>query len=123
MAADCTLRVMKRLFVVLCVAASSAWADLPPADVNGCNGKAAGDACKKDDSTDGTCVDSKCGRLDYSEGVPPKSIEYQCLKCGAKAAAPVAAKPVEEKKTSCAAVPGEALLALGALLAVRRKKS
>lgn len=108
--------------MVLCLASVAAFADVPPTDVGGCNGKTAGEACKRDEGGDGTCADSKCGRLDYSGGVPPKSVEYQCLKCEAKAA-PVAPKPVEEKKTSCAAVPGEALLALGALLALRRRKS
>lgn len=112
---------MRRFVVVLCLASAAAWADVPPADVSGCNGKTAGDACKRDDGGDGTCASSKCGKLDYSEGVPPKSVEYDCMKCEVKAAP--APKPPEEKKTSCAAVPGEALLALGALLAIRRRKS
>ncbi|MGV3621102.1 MAG: hypothetical protein ACO1OB_09815 [Archangium sp.] len=113
---------MRRLLVVLCLASTAAFADVPPADVSGCNGKSAGEACKRDDGSDGACADSKCGRLDYSGGVPPKSIEYQCLKCDAKPAAPPP-KPAEEKKSSCAAVPGEAVLALGALLALRRRRS
>lgn len=109
--------------MVLCLASTAALADVPPSDVNGCNGKTAGDACKRDDGSDGVCVDSKCGRLDYSGGVPPKEIEYQCRVCEAKPATP-APKPIEEKKkSSCAAVPGEALFALGALLAARRRKS
>lgn len=107
--------------------AGAAWADVPPADVDGCYNRSAGDACKRDDGSDGTCAASKCVKLDYSEGVPPKSIEYDCLKCEAKAAAPEpepepVAPPPEEKKSSCAAVPGEALLTLGALLALRQRR-
>ena len=106
--------------MVLCVASAAAFADVPPSDVNGCGGKQAGEACKKDDGTDGTCVSSKCGKLDYSEGVPPKSVEYDCMVCTSKPTPPPAE---EKKKSSCAAMPGEALLALGALLAMRRRKS
>ncbi|PZR18355.1 MAG: hypothetical protein DI536_00265 [Archangium gephyra] len=108
--------------MVLCLACGAAWADVPPADVSGCSGKSAGEACKRDDGSDGTCASSKCGKLDYSEGVPPKAVEYDCMKCELKAAAP-APKPPEEKKSSCAALPGEALLALGALLALRRRNA
>ncbi len=107
--------------MVLCVVAGAAWADVPPSDVSGCNGKAAGDACKRDDNSDGACAKATCSRNDYSEGPPPKSVEYECLKCEAKAA-PVA-KPPEEKKGSCAAMPGEALAVLGVLLALRKRKA
>ncbi len=43
--------------------------------------KAAGDACQKDDGSNGTCTTSMCTKLDYSDGSPPGTIEYECLIC------------------------------------------
>jgi hypothetical protein len=110
---------MTRLAVAAALVFSlGAWADIPPPDVSGCNGKAAGDACKRDDGTDGACAKSTCSRNDYSEGPPPKSVSYECLKCAP--GAPVA-KQEEKKGSSCAAVPVEGAV-LAALWLRRRKR-
>lgn len=56
-----------------------------------CDGKAKGDPCDG-----GVCVTEKCSKLDYSKGVPPSSVEYDCVKCRAKPAdapAPAAGDP------------------------------
>jgi hypothetical protein len=112
---------MKRLTVVLAVFACAAWADVPPPDSMGCRDKTAGAACKKDDGSDGSCVTAKCSRNDYSNGVPPTSVEYDCLKCQT-GAAPLNSPPTEpEKKNSCAALPGEALVGLSLVLLAWRK--
>jgi hypothetical protein len=105
---------MKRFFLACALASSAvAFADIPPADSSGCNGKKAGDACVRDDKSSGSCVSSTCTRNDYSNGPPPKQVSYDCLVCGG-------APPPSEKK--CAVAPGEAfaLLALSALLRRRR---
>jgi hypothetical protein len=113
------------LCCVLCLAAT-ARADIPPPNSADCATKAVGDRCKKDDGTMGTCESSTCSRNDYSQGIPPKSVSYECKKCG-DGAAPVAVAPVADagvapgKKSGCAAAPGLALLALGAWLGVRRR--
>lgn len=100
----------------------TAWADVPPADVLGCNDKTEGADCKRDDGSAGACAKAACTRNDYSNGPPPKTVTYECLKCADKPAAP-APKVVEEKKTSCASVPGEALGVLALVLAARRKRA
>lgn len=58
-----------------------ALADVPPPNFEGCNMKKAGDACVKDDETNGTCVQQKCSKLDYSNGTPPTTVEYDCILC------------------------------------------
>lgn len=112
---------MSRLLVAsLCVGASLALADVPPPDLGGCSGKDAGVACQKDDGTAGACASATCTRNDYSEGPPPKTVEYACLKCVSGAAiAPTPPAP-EKKSGSCAAVPGLGLAALALLLGRRR---
>ena len=61
-----------------------AHADVPSPDLSGCVGKKAGDACTRDDKSDGTCVTSTCSRNDYSHGPPPTPVSYDCVICGAK---------------------------------------
>lgn len=108
---------MTRLAVAVTLAcALGAWADIAPPNLSGCNGKKAGEACTRDDGSAGACAAAKCTRNDYSEGPPPKQVEYDCLQC-----APAAPK-VEEKKSSCAAVPGEALGGALALLTLLRRR-
>ncbi|MDP1822662.1 MAG: hypothetical protein Q8L48_05455 [Archangium sp.] len=107
---------MTRLVGVLALLASAAWADIPPADTSGCGGKTAGETCKKDDGSEGSCVKATCSRNDYSNGPPPTSVQYECLKCGAAVAA-----PAPEKKNSCAAVPAESVLALLLVVLSRRR--
>jgi len=60
--------------------ALAAYADIPPPGTDECRGKQAGDACRLG-GTPGVCADKTCGRLDYSRGVPPKSVSVPCLRC------------------------------------------
>lgn len=76
------------VFAAFVATPSAARADLIPPDVSGCSGKSAGDACKLSGGGDGQCGKSTCSKLDYSQGTPPKSVTYDCLKCGAAAPAP-----------------------------------
>lgn len=64
----------------------SAQADVPPANIAGCDGKVAGDACTDDADKRGACVKSTCSKLDYSNGTPPSSVDYECLLCDDAAA-------------------------------------
>jgi hypothetical protein len=109
---------MTRLVGLLALFAGVAWADIPPSDTSGCGGKTAGESCKKDDGSEGSCVKSTCSRNDYSNGPPPTSVQYECLKCGAAVAATA---PAPEKKSSCAAVPSGSVLALLVVVLSRRR--
>ena len=105
---------MTRLLAVAVLAlAFAAWADVPPPDISGCNGKAAGDACTRDDGSAGACAKATCSRNDYSNGPPPTSVSYECLRCEAGAA--------PAKKSSCASVPGVTVVGLLALVAGGRR--
>jgi hypothetical protein len=103
-----------RLLLLLAVLglASAALADVPPPDVSDCQSKAAGDGCKTDGNQAGACQKQTCSRLDYSDGSPPSSVQYDCLKC--------VAGVTPAKGGGCAAAPGAALAALALLLALRR---
>jgi hypothetical protein len=106
---------LSRWVVVLCaLSASLAWADVPPKDSIGCRDKTAGATCATDDGASGTCATATCTRNDYSQGPPPKSVPYECLKCVAGAA------PAAPKKSGCAAVSDLSLAAVGAWLLRRR---
>jgi hypothetical protein len=59
----------------------SAHADVIPPDVSACQGKQAGDACTVEGGSAGNCAAKKCTRLDYSDGTPPSSVEYDCVSC------------------------------------------
>jgi hypothetical protein len=137
---------MKRFLLVAVLAvASSTWADVLPPNLLGCQSRQAGASCKMESGEAGTCQPSTCSRNDYSNGIPPSVVDYECLLCTASAApapepataptpapapAPAAVQEVsplpEKKSTSCAAMPG-APLALGLVLvgglARRRKRS
>jgi hypothetical protein len=104
---------MNRIVLLVVMLSSAAWADIPPRDASGCNGKIEGAACKRDDGSEASCAKATCSRNDYSNGPPPTSVSYECLTCSG-------APPAAEKKQSCAAMPGEALLGLLVLLARRR---
>lgn len=56
-----------------------------------CRSQDEGDPCKVREET-GTCQKSTCSRNDYSEGVPPKIKQVECMVCkpGAAPPAPVA---------------------------------
>ena len=81
---------MKTLTLLALLLAAPAFADEPPTDASGCNGRKAGDSCKTDAGADGACEARKCSRIDYSKS-PPGSREVDCLIC-------VATKPKTEKK-------------------------
>lgn len=61
--------------------ATAARADVPPPNQAGCEMKNAGDACTTDDEKDGSCVKQTCSKLDYSNGTPPTSVDYECILC------------------------------------------
>lgn len=70
-----------RLLVCSLVLASHALADIPPRDTAGCSARRLGQACTTDERHPGTCAPATCSRRDYSSGLPPKSVAYECLKC------------------------------------------
>jgi hypothetical protein len=112
---------MKRLLLpAVLLLSSAAWADIAPPDTSGCRGKKASVACQTDDGQPGLCQRVKGSRLDYSQGVPPKSVAYEFLQCVATATAPAEkAAPAPQGQTSTrgfGATPGVALT-LGAILA------
>ncbi len=110
-------RALSLLFVMM---AGAAWADVPPADSIGCRDKKAGESCKRDDGSAGVCATSTCSRNDYSEGPPPKTVTYECLKCSAPP--PGAAKKNGDApgtSQSCATVPGSTLFLLACLFPLR----
>lgn len=111
---------------------SLARADVPPPNFEGCDMKKAGDACVKDDKSNGTCVQQKCSKLDYSNGTPPTSVEYDCILCsGPPGATPPddAADDAAEDEGCSVALPGVtagsmsagAAIAAG-LLVMRRRR-
>lgn len=60
----------------------SAIADTISPEESACTGKKAGDSCTVTGSTvAGNCASKKCKRLDYSDGSPPGTIEYDCMEC------------------------------------------
>jgi len=102
--------------------ASLAFADVPPPDVSGCQGKSASAACTRDDGSSGTCAKDTCTRNDYSNGPPPTPVQYECLRCKTGAAADAGDTTDPPKKSGCAAAPGLALSAVGAWLLARRRR-
>ena len=66
---------------VLVTCAFAALADIPPPDTSGCRDKALKQACTTDEHKPGSCQSSTCSRRDYSSGMPPKSVPYECLRC------------------------------------------
>jgi MYXO-CTERM domain-containing protein len=110
---------------------SLARADVPPPNLAGCDMKKAGDACVKDDDSDGSCVQQKCSKLDYSNGTPPTSVEYDCLLCSGPPAAPNDTANDAAADDGCSvALPGVTASSMGAgaaiaaaLLWMRRRRS
>lgn len=74
-------------FVGLALDATPAAADLITDEEAVCQSKSEGDACTLADAA-GSCAKSKCGKNDYSDGVPPKHVEVDCLVCVATKDAP-----------------------------------
>lgn len=69
------------LFALALTLPSSARADeAPPLENIVCGSNKAGEACEVQ-GVAGTCVADTCSRLDYSQGVPPKSVLRDCMRC------------------------------------------
>ncbi len=71
-----------------------ATADLISDEEGQCRSKKEGDACEAGGES-GTCQKSTCSRNDYSEGVPPKTKQVECMVCKPGAPDP---EPVAEEK-------------------------
>lgn len=110
------MRTLTRWWLVLGAASAlsfSAAADVIQPEVAACGSAKAGDACEVPPSDAvGSCQPSRCSKLDYSQGVPPQSVEVDCLTCVLGAPpAPEGAKTepakVDNQKTSaCVVTPG-----------------
>ncbi len=83
----------RALLVFVVLLTGHAFADIPPDNASQCQSSTAGSACTTDDGAAGTCVAQMVGRLDYSDGVPPKTKQVQMLICVASAPATVRAAP------------------------------
>jgi hypothetical protein len=101
------------LAAVLSLAVAALHADVIDPREDACRGRRAGDTC----GGGGRCVQSTCGRNDYSGGVPPKSIRVSCLLCEGPAnplSVDTAAAGGEARTTAAI---GGAVLATGVLFA------
>jgi MYXO-CTERM domain-containing protein len=67
-------------FVGIALGATSAAADVISDEEAECDGKTDGDSCSLDGKA-GSCAKSSCGKNDYSDGVPPKHVQVDCLVC------------------------------------------
>ncbi len=89
----------------------TASADVPPPGIEECEGRDVGAACDVGGRA-GSCQDSTCSRLDYSDGTPPSPVQYPCRLCVAGAAPTTSSG-------GCAAQPGGGSVAgLGVLAAL-----
>jgi hypothetical protein len=108
--------------------ASAASADVPPPNEAQCQTKKVGDSCTTDDGKSGACATSTCTRLDYSQGSPPGTEEYECKLCDESA--PQTGEESSESGGGCSIGAGDvgsglALmgLALPLLTFLRRRRS
>jgi len=76
------------------LAPSVAMADIISDEEANCRSQEVGAACTVAGEA-GTCQKSTCSRNDYSEGVPPKTKQVECMVCKAGAPEP---EPVAEEK-------------------------
>lgn len=67
-------------FLLVLLAAPPAHADIISEEEEVCRDKKAGDACTISGEA-GACITAKCGRNDYSDGPPPKTVYEDCLQC------------------------------------------
>lgn len=72
---------MKTLSLAVMLVAAVALADIPPSNSSQCGSSQPGTACTTDDGKPGTCLKQLVSRLDYSEGVPPKTKQVEMLLC------------------------------------------
>lgn len=119
-----SLRFRLPALLVLVLAGASARADVISPEEDVCRDKAVGAACDAGGAA-GHCEASKCGRLDYSHGTPPSSIEVPCQVC-----VPGPVKGAERsgaKNKGCSVDGGEGavgsvLLGLGLVALARRRR-
>ncbi|WP_309894800.1 hypothetical protein [Archangium sp.] len=90
------MRSQRLLLLAALFFSSLAWADIAPFDPDPCERAQAGAGCITESGSDGTCQWRKCSRLDYSKGVPPVSVEYDCLQC-------IVAAPLAQPSTRASA--------------------
>lgn len=128
------------LFALALTLPSSARADeAPPLENIVCSSNKAGEACEVQ-GVAGTCVADTCSRLDYSQGVPPRSVLRDCMRCQVGAppappppaivapapAAPAPAAPAASTSgchvASCTSMAPLLLLLLAPLLGRRRAR-
>ncbi len=90
------MRVLSRWIALglFALAPNVAGADIISDEEANCRSQEVGEACTIGGEA-GTCQKSTCARNDYSEGVPPKTKQVECMVCKAGAAAP---EPVAEEK-------------------------
>lgn len=116
------------LFAALAFSAP-AQADVPPPNSSGCMGKAAGDACQKDDMSAGSCESQTCTKLDYSMGTPPTTVEYACVLCSGAAPSAAGGGESEEdggcsiRRGGMAGAAGAWILGAAVLMLARRNRS
>lgn len=94
-----------RWMLLIALASTQVWADIPPQDTAGCRNALAGAACITDTGGAGTCVEEMVSRPDYSGGVPPKFVQVKTLRCNAEIAS-------TQKNTASFTVLAAALLAM-----------
>lgn len=92
------MRVLSRWIAVglFALAPGVAMADVISDEEAQCRSEKVGEACTIAGES-GTCQKSTCSRNDYSEGVPPKTKQVECMVCKPGAVAP---EPVAEAKDS-----------------------
>lgn len=105
------------------LAAGPARADLISPEQASCSGKATGTACDVEGKA-GACQPSTCGRLDYSQGTPPRSVEEPCQVCvpGAKTTERAGAKGKGCAISGGEGAAGSVLLGLALLVVARRRR-
>ncbi|CAK0756224.1 hypothetical protein CCP4SC76_2740004 [Gammaproteobacteria bacterium] len=73
--------IAKAIFVAWSVIGSwVVYADIPPRGEQECHEKQPGEKCRMDNGS-GVCTKTMCGKLDYRNGTPPKSIKVPCVIC------------------------------------------
>ncbi len=96
---------MSRWLAVLFVAfawPSTAYADLVAPGAHACDDKPLGGTCEMPLGGKGVCKQTTCSKLDYSQGTPPKTKEYSCLRC---LPAPAKPAPPKDAGTDASAAP------------------
>lgn len=131
------LRASLLVGLMLSLAPALARADVISPAVAECQSKTAGAACS-DAGNPGQCAVSRCSKLDYSQGVPPRSVEYDCLECKPaptpadvapapepaqpKAADSKAGPPVSESRCAVDPATGSLGLLVGVFAALRGRR-